>query len=69
MSIMPAHKNETLDAIVFRAYGDAPQMLAPLIAANPNILHLGIHLPEGTPINLPPTERTSKTVQTVNLWD
>ena len=62
-------KGQTLDDIVFQVYGDRPQMLTSLTETNSHVLGLGIRLPAGVTINLPPVLETPKTVKTVNLWD
>lgn len=69
MDTIITQKDQTLDDIVYQVYGDRPQMLAPLTDANTHVLDVGIHLPAGLTINLPPVSETPKTVTTLNLWD
>ena len=69
MQIYITQNGQTMDDVVYYIYGDRPQMLGPVIAANPLVLGGGVNFPEGITINLPPIVETSKTVKTINLWD
>lgn len=62
-------KDQTLDEIVFQAYGLNPQMLGPVNDANPHLAGRSLHLPAGLSVSLPELSTTPKPVKTVNLWD
>lgn len=68
-AVVTSLKGQTFDDIVFENYGYAPQMLGPVIDANPDALSLGIHLPAGVEINLPSITAAPAKAEFVNLWN
>ncbi len=57
---------ETVDQLALRVYGDTT-MTARIYAANPGLADLGLVLPHGTPITLPPVSAPVK--KRISLWD
>lgn len=69
MAVAITLKDQTLDEIVYQAYGLNPQMLGQVKAANPHLASYPPHLPAGLFVQLPDLSKTPNTVKTVNLWD
>lgn len=69
MATVTSKNGQTLDDIAYQMYGDAPYMLAPLVALNPHAVAQGPYLPAGLSINLPALLTQSSAKPTINLWD
>lgn len=65
-----ARQGDTLDAILYRAYGKTAGITETTLSMNRHLADYGATLPEGTPVVLPdpPAESTTKKPN-VKLWD
>ncbi len=69
MEVMVTTHTMSLDDVVHEIYPNNPHMLLPVTEVNTHTLSIGVHFPAGTTINLPTLTETTKTQQTINLWD
>jgi len=65
-----AQQFDTLDLLCMRHLGATSNVVEEALELNPGLADYGPFLPHGRLINLPePTATTTKTAQTVQLWD
>lgn len=65
-----AHKNETLDALVWRVLKRGSPVVEQVLQLNRDIASIGAFLPEGQVITLPVIKaETVRKTETINLWD
>lgn len=71
VDIVRANQGDTLDAVVWRYYGQTVGYVETVMAANPGIAGLGIILPLGTEVKLPVsiTVEAENEAGLVRLWD
>lgn len=68
--IVRALQGDSVDAIVWRAFGRTAGLVEQVFALNPGLAELGAIVPEGTEIVLPdPAETEQPTARLVQLWD
>jgi phage tail protein X len=66
----PAHKNETLDALVWRVLKRGSPVVEQVLQLNRDIASIATALPEGRLITLPVIEAEPvKTTEIIQLWD
>jgi phage tail protein X len=65
-----AHRNETLDALIWRARGLGSGAVEKVLAANPGLAGMGTHLPEGHPVFIPDLgDVRTLNLDLIQLWD
>lgn len=65
-----ARQGDTLDAILYRAYGQTAGITESTLALNHHLASSGPILPEGTPVTLPPPPPAAETKKpNVKLWE
>lgn len=64
-----ALQGECLDALVWRATGQAGGAVAAVLVANPGLAAIGAALPEHTPVVIPDLPASAAEVGLVQLWD
>ncbi|MDC7683280.1 tail protein X [Asticcacaulis sp. BYS171W] len=65
-----AHKNETLDALVWRVLKRGSPVVEQVLQINRDIASIATALPEGQIVTLPVLKvETVKTTEIVQLWD
>lgn len=69
MKTLTANENDTLDSLIFRAYGKTAGIVEQALEYNPELANHTI-LPMGTKVYMPDDEYTSAVLssQTVQLW-
>lgn len=68
--VIHARQGDTLDQLLHRDRGLAPEALGTVLAANPGLAALGAVLPTGTAVSIPDTARTATVERRlVNFWD
>jgi phage tail protein X len=68
--IVRAQQYDTLDLLCMRHLGATANVVEQTLELNPGLAECGPFLPHGRLITLPePTATTTKTAQTVQLWD
>lgn len=65
--VVLARQGDTVDQIAARCYDGDTSMVMAVLDANPGLAALGVILPMGTPVTLPPRQPAVKT--TISLWD
>jgi phage tail protein X len=65
-----AHRNESLDALIWRARGLGSGAVERVLAANPGLAGMGTHLPEGHPVFIPDLgDVRTLNLDLIQLWD
>jgi len=70
MSItVTAHRDEPLDALVWRATGGGPTAVERTLEQSPGLSLLALALPDGTQVTIPDIAAAPATADLVQLWD
>ena len=64
-----AQQGDTVDLILWRAYGQTAGVTEQTLELNPGLPDLGPLLPQGYPVTLPDPPAAPAHVERVNLWD
>lgn len=69
MPIVTAHKNETVDDLAYRIFGNSAAV-EEIYRLNQNLARHGLRLPHGTEVNVPETTTAAvATAKRTSLWD
>ncbi|AYZ66935.1 phage tail protein [Burkholderia multivorans] len=62
-------QGDTVDALCWRHYGRTDGTVETVLEANTGLADLGVVLPTGTPVYLPPLDTVSSTKPLLQLFD
>jgi phage tail protein X len=67
--IVYTRQHDSVDALCWRHYGRTAGVSEAVLAANPGLADLGVVLPHGHAVTLPPDQPTAPSRAVVQLWD
>ncbi|CAB3758489.1 tail protein [Burkholderia sp. MSh2] len=62
-------QGDTVDALCWRHYGRTDGTVEAVLEANTRLASLGVVLPAGTPVHLPPFDTVTRTRPLLQLFD